>query len=383
MKQKVMLIADELRTLHAGTESQLLALHEGLQAAGWHSELTVLRGADSVRSAWPGPVRELGITRMASPVAWWRAWRFARRLRREGFALAHIFFNDAAILLPPFLRLAGLKVVVSRRDMGFWYTPGTLRALRRVRRFVDRVVANSRAVAGSVAAAEGYGADKITVIYNGVSPAPAGDTYPDVSAETPVIGLVANIRPVKRIEDAVTAFARIVGKHPTAVLEIVGDGDSAPLRALADTLGIGDRARFAGRVSDVQLRLRQYALCLLTSESEGLSNAVIEYMLAGRAVICSNTGGNPELIEQGMSGLLYPVGDQETLAQHMDTLLSNPQLRHRMGETGKRRAEASFTPAAMIAAHEDLYRTLLTDRLATDVADPGKPRKRLKGQPWV
>jgi L-malate glycosyltransferase len=383
MKQKVMLVADELRTLQAGTEGQMLVLHQGLQAAGWHSELAVLRGAESVRAAWPGPVRELGITRMTSPVAWWRAWRFARRLRREGFALVHVYFNDAAVLLPPFLRLAGLKVVVSRRDMGFWYTAGTLRALRLVRRFVDRVVANSQAVADSVAVAEGYDSGKITVIYNGVWPVSTDDADPGARPAKPVIGLVANIRPVKRIEDAVAAFARVATNHPAAVLEIVGGGDATALIAQADMLGVGDRVHFAGRVTDVQSRLRQYAFCVLTSESEGLSNAIIEYSLAGRAVICSDTGGNPELVVHGETGLLYPMGDVEALATGMDRLLSDPGLCEQMGRAGRRRSAKLFAPAAMIAAHESLYRQLLGAHSSGGVIAGAKSVGQVKEHPWV
>jgi L-malate glycosyltransferase len=383
MKQKVMLVADELRTLQAGTEGQMLVLHQGLQAAGWHSELAVLRGAESVRAAWPGPVRELGITRMTSPLAWWRAWRFARRLRREGFALVHVYFNDAAVLLPPFLRLAGLKVVVSRRDMGFWYTAGTLRALRLVRRFVDRVVANSQAVADSVAVAEGYDSGKITVIYNGVWPVSTDDADPGARPAKPVIGLVANIRPVKRIEDAVAAFARVATNHPAAVLEIVGGGDATALIAQADMLGVGDRVHFAGRVTDVQSRLRQYAFCVLTSESEGLSNAIIEYSLAGRAVICSDTGGNPELVVHGETGLLYPMGDVEALATDMDRLLSDPGLCEQMGRAGRRRSAKLFAPAAMIAAHESLYRQLLGAHSSGGVIAGAKSVGQVKEHPWV
>ena len=361
----------------------MLVLHQGLQAAGWHTELAVLRRADSVRPAWPGPVRELGISRMASPVAWWRAWHFARRLRREGYTLAHVYFNDAAVLLPPFLRLAGLKVVVSRRDMGFWYTTGTLGALRLVRRFVDRVVANSQAVADSVALVEGYDAEKITVIYNGVWPACAGDADPVAVPAKPVIGLVANIRAVKRIEDAVAAFARIAKNHPAAVLEIVGGGDATALMAQAEMLGVGDRVRFAGRVTDVQSRLQQYVFCVLTSESEGLSNAIIEYALAGRAVICSETGGNPELVVHGETGLLYPVRDVEALAMHMDRLLSDPALCEQMGEAGRRRSKRLFAPAGMISAHEALYRELLECHSSDGMISRAKSPGQVKEHPWV
>jgi glycosyltransferase involved in cell wall biosynthesis len=358
MKQKVMLIADELRTLQAGTEGQMLVLHRGLQAAGWHSELAVLRGAESVRGAWPGPVREIGISRMASPVAWWRAWQFARRLRREGFALVHIFFNDAAMLLPPFLATAGIRVIVARRDMGFWYTSMKLRALRLARRFVHQVTANSRAVAKEVASREGYREQAIAVIYNGVAPGPAPTEHP--AGDRLAIGIVANIRPVKRLGDAIQAFARIASRHTDVDLEIVGGGDYAELAALADSLGVSQRVHFVGARQDVRERLSRYAVCVLTSASEGLSNAIIEYQLAGRAVVCTDTGGNPELVEHGRTGMLYPVGDIDTLAGHLDRLLGDNRLRASMGAAGRQRAEAIFAPSVMIRRHESLYRAVIS-----------------------
>ena len=357
MKQKVMLIADELRTLHAGTEGQMLVLHKGLQAAGWHSELAVLRGADKVRSVWPGPVRELGISRIASPLAWWRAWRFARELRREDFALAHIFFNDAAILLPPFLATAGVRVIVARRDMGFWYTSMKLRALRLARRFVHQVTANSRAVATEVASREGYREQAIAVIYNGVSPGPA--PADGRAGGRLAIGIVANIRPVKRLGDAIQAFARIASRHTDVDLEIVGGGDYTELAALANSLEVRQRVHFMGARQDVRERLSRYAICLLTSESEGLSNAIIEYQLAGRAVVCTDTGGNPELVQHGHTGMLYPVGDIDTLAGHLDRLLGDATLQASMGAAGRQRAEAIFAPSVMIRRHELLYRAVI------------------------
>jgi hypothetical protein len=93
--------------------------------------------------------------------------RFAYALRREGYRLVHCFFNDSSLIAPFFLKLAGLRVLVSRRDMGIWYTPGVLRILRFVSRFVDRYVANSRMVGRHVQNQERVSAERITVIYNG------------------------------------------------------------------------------------------------------------------------------------------------------------------------------------------------------------------------
>ena len=356
---RVALVADQLQHLNAGTESQMLALYQGLCEAGWQPQLYVLRGAKHLRALWPGAVAELGIIRMASPRSWWRAWRFARDLRNDGVRLAHLFFNDTSVLLPPFLRAAGVRVIVSRRDMGFWYTPGTLRLLRVVGRWVDRVIANSQAVKTNVAAEEGIDPGRIEVIYNGAVLDFLGAGGSDVSAETPVIGLVANIRPVKRIGDAIAALARIRDRHPRAVLEVVGGGDPEALRKQADVLGIGDRVRFVGQVENPRARLAGYQVCLLTSESEGLSNAVIEYLLDSRAVICSDTGGNPELVQHDETGLLYPVADIEELAAHLDRLLSDAALRRRLGGAGRARARKLFDPGLMVQRHVQVYREVL------------------------
>lgn len=353
---RVALVADQLQHLNAGTEGQLHALFLGLRKVEWEPRLFVLRGAESIRAVWPGPVEEVGIVRMASPRSWWRAWQFARSLRRNGYRLAHLFFNDTSVLLPPFLRLAGVRVVVSRRDMGFWYTRGTLRILRLAGRCVDRVIANSLAVKANVVAAEGIDSRRVDVIYNGVEFEAAG---PDALPEMPVIGLVANIRPVKRIGDAIAALARISDRHPSAMLEVVGRGNTEGLRSQAEALGVADRVRFVGQVENPRTRLVNYMVCLLTSESEGLSNAVIEYLLAGRPVICSDAGGNPELVQHGETGLLFPVGDVEQLAALLDRLLTDEALRLRYGEAGRARAGRLFGPGLMVQRHLQVYRAVL------------------------
>jgi len=365
----ILLVADQLEHLQAGTEGQMLALCNGLLELGWRVELAVLRGADKIRDRWPTPVHEIGVQSLSTPRAWWRACRFALLARGAGFRLTQIFFNDAAIVMPPLLKAAGLAVVVARRDMGFWYTPGQLRALRTVRRFVDRVVANSRAVAANVAGAEGYTPGQISVIYNGVAMGESTadsirvSTPQDGSAEPLVVGLVANIRPVKRVQDAVAAFARVAPKHPASVLEIVGDGDTAGLERQVASLGLAGRVRFTGRVADVRARLPAYAVCILTSETEGLSNAIIEYMLAARPVVCTETGGNPEVVEHGTTGYLYPVGDTEALAVYLDRLLADPTLRRAMGEAGRDRAEARCSLQTMVKAYEELYFGILEGAL--------------------
>ncbi len=350
-----MLVADQLAHLEAGTEGQVRTLHDGLAKIGWRVELAVLRNSIAIEDRWEGPVRELGIRSLANPLSWWRAMRFASQVRKERFDVVHIFFNDASIILPPILRMWGLKVIVSRRDMGIWYTRWNLPVLRLVRFFVSCVVANSHAVGRLVSAKEGYSDSTVRVIYNGIDLVENEPLPQPSETAAPVIGLVANIRPVKRISDAIAAMKQVTNSHPTAVLEVLGGGDAAPLARQAVDLEIENHVKFAGRVADISSRIANYTICILTSESEGLSNALVEYQAAGRPIVCSDTGGNPEIVEHGESGFLYPVGDSDTLARHLSRLLSDPELRTHLASNARNNCERRFSIEDMLSKYMRLY----------------------------
>jgi glycosyltransferase involved in cell wall biosynthesis len=188
------------------------------------------------------------------------------------------------------------------------------------------------------------------------------------AAEPPVVGLVANIRPVKRIDDAVRAFAKIAGRHPSATLRIVGGGDASGVQALAGELGVADRVVCTGRVSDPGAEIARFSIGLLTSDSEGFSNAVMEYMQAGKPVVCTDTGGNPELVEEGECGYLCAVGDSDAMAARLDALLADAGLRERMGAAARRRVRTLCDRSSMIEAHIGLYGALSGKG---DVSDDG------------
>lgn len=357
MSPQVAFIADQIAHWSAGTERQMLLLAEGLVDEDWTVPLIVMRGSEaSADGRWPGEVTEAGIVSMASPRAWIRAFGLAASLRKQRIRVAHLFFNDTSVLLPPFLRMFGVRVVVARRDMGFWYTPGQLRILRVVRHAVNRVVANSRAVAERICLEERYSPADVEVIYNGLlerhPPAEAGG--PTAGGEQ-VVGLVANIRPVKRIADAITAFASIADRHPRARLRIVGGGDSSDLVDLAENLGVGKRVEFAGRVDDSAAEIARFSVAMLTSESEGFSNAVMEYMQAGKPVVCTDTGGNPELVEEGRTGYLCAVGDIGDMSARLDDLLSNHAQRSAMGAQAVERVAKLCDLESMVRKHASLY----------------------------
>jgi glycosyltransferase involved in cell wall biosynthesis len=377
MAVKIMYLMDDFQGPHAGTEGQLLQLLRHLDRSRYEPSITFLRGAEyALRNPFPCPVRVLGVNRLASVRTIAGMLRYAFALRREGYRLVHCIFNDASLIAPFFLKLAGIRVLVSRRDMGFWYTPGILLVLRLVARFVDCYVANSRMVKRCVQEQERVPGDRITVIYNGyaryeagAAAKQAGSSLAHVANGAPVVGVVANLKPIKRIDTLVEAFATVGSQVPAARLVVVGDSSTPEgtstlrdLEALADRLGIRERVSFTGRVAAPMEYVEKFSVAVLCSESEGFSNAIVEYMQAARPVVCTDTGGNPEIVQDGRNGFLVPVGDSGALAERLVQVLSDSMLAKRLGEAG-RETVRSFTHERMLAEQMSCYDKVLAGRL--------------------
>jgi glycosyltransferase involved in cell wall biosynthesis len=247
--------------------------------------------------------------------------------------------------------------------------------LRAVQPFVDCYVANSHAVRRLVQQREGAADKKISVIYNGYDAPLETDGETDIASErlglprsAPVVGIVANLKPVKRIDTLVEAFSLIGDRHPDSRLVIVGDVDSregrATLRALeslAQELGVRERIVFAGRVDAPMPYIKRFTVAVLCSESEGFSNSIIEYMQARRAVVCTDAGGNAELVRDGDNGFLVPVGDARALADRLDRLMSEPDLARQMGGAALETVSA-YSHTRMVGEQMACYDEVLASR---------------------
>ena len=367
-EMKIMFLADAYENPYAGTEGQLLMLINGLDRERFQPHLTLFRRSHYIEDhGFPCPVEVLDIGRMASLDALQKLYRFARKLRAQGFSLVHIFFNDASIIAPVFLKLAGLKVIISRRDMGYWYSRGVLAILRLNRFFVDHAVVNSKAVEDMTAVSERISKEKISVIYNGYEH--EGRVIRDESAEALieknitkddlVIGMVANIRPIKRIEDVIRAMPGILQRVPNARFVLVGGGDKTELQALAVELGVSHAIWFAGRQSNPKAFMRRFNVAILCSESEGFSNAIVEYMKCQKPVVCTNVGGNGEIVVEGETGYLIDVGDVNALADRVCAILANSELARQLADAGYELAERKYSKDKMLEQHCLLYEDLI------------------------
>jgi glycosyltransferase involved in cell wall biosynthesis len=281
----------------------------------------------------------------------------------------------------PAAKLAGVPcIVASIRDMGIYLSPMKRQAQKLVCRLADRIVVNAGAIRDWLLE-QGYPADKIVVIRNGVDTSrfgARGDGLAlrrelDIPAGVPLAILLARLNPTKGIDCFFEAAVKIREQHPDAYFLAVGecyirnaDGDividSAYRRALQDrvtSLGLADRVRFTGLRKDVPQILAAATVSVLPSVSEGISNSLLESMAAGVPVVATRVGGTPEVIDDGEHGLLVPPSDPQALADAISRVLGDPFLAAKLGANGRRRVAQEFSFEAVVRRTEDLYRELL------------------------
>ena len=369
-RAKIAFIIDQFDGPTAGTERQLLALINGLKCnSEFEASLIVLRNSEYLRSnSFPCPVYRLNLQKLFHYKALTRGIQLSSYLRRNNISIAHNFFPDSLIFCPFFCKLAGLKVVASRRDLGFLFTSKQLSLLKISNLLVDVIIANSKLVKESILENEGDRfKNKIRVIYNGFDIGKFGG-FPDglvrqkldIPSHSQVIGMVANFNLWKRHEDLLKAFLFVHKTYTDSYLVLVGDGERMQdVRYKADSFGLKESVKFLGKVDNVLPVLQDCSVCVLCSETEGFSNALIEYMGCGKPVVATAVGGNTELVEDGITGYIVPVGDTKALADRIITVLQDTELAKRMGLKGAERVRQNFGLARMIEAYVSLYKDLL------------------------
>jgi N-acetyl-alpha-D-glucosaminyl L-malate synthase BshA len=170
---------------------------------------------------------------------------------------------------------------------------------------------------------------------------------------------ISNMRPVKRVLDAVRILERVAQESP-AVLLMVGEGpERSSAQALARRLGLQDRVRFLGTQERIEEIAGMADVFLLPSELESFGLSALEAMACGVPVVGSNAGGLPELVEEGVTGFLRPVGDVDGMAARCLELLRDDARRKTMGDAGRRRAETLFGADRIVSAYEAYYDRVL------------------------
>jgi sugar transferase (PEP-CTERM/EpsH1 system associated) len=365
MSTPVLYLITELST--GGAQAALLRLLKRLDRDRFSPTVACLYNGDG---AVAQEIRALGIDvfdaqmrNKADLPALLRLYRHVRRIRP---AILHTSLFHANLPGRVLGRIAGVPIIIcSERTMAMepqW----RYRVNRWTIGLVDRVIAVSDSVRDFCVSHIGLPAEKLVVIYNGVElpkgpfPSPrearAGLGLP---AEGPVIGAVSRLEPVKGTSFLIQALAQV----DNATLVVIGDGaERTALKALAQDLGVAGRIQWTGHRRDVPTLLPAFDLYVQPSLHEGMPNTILEAMAAGLSVVATAVGGTPEVVDDGITGLLVPPRDPDALAGAITALLRDPSLRHKMGRAGPERVKDHFSLEQMVQQTQALYECLLKTR---------------------
>lgn len=204
---------------------------------------------------------------------------------------------------------------------------------------------------------------KVRIVHNGIGPAQDGhveERVAELSRLGSVIGALTLLRPGKGLETLIDAFPRVLVRHPTAQLAIVGDGpDLQELRAQTELRGVADAVHFLGPSADPLAALRGMEVFVHPSWAEAFPYVILEAMSLGRPIIASDVGGVGEAVVDGESGLLVTPRDDAALARAIMEMLDDPGRRARIGATALARVGRQFTTSAMIDRLASVYDELV------------------------
>jgi len=320
-----------------------------------------------------------------------------RILREQRIDLVHTHRYKDTVLGLIAARIAGVPYAVRtmhglREPMTGWahLKFGVYEALEKValRCCADQVIAVSKDMAG-ILRRSGYPADRITHIHNGIdlnavrSLRRRQDIRRElgVDSETYLIGAVGRLSPVKGHANFLRAARLVLHKQPRAKFLIVGDGPlSAELRAMAVELRIDGACLFTGHRTDVHDLLSALDVFVLPSLSEGIPMALLEAMALGTPVVVTAVGGIPEVVKQGVNGLLVHAGDERALADACVALTVDRDLAGRFAANGRQTVEQAFSCTQNGQALTRVYTEVVSDQGVRDgsvpaphVTRPGAP----------
>ena len=349
----------------SGSEAHLLTLLPDLRARGWDARFCLLH--EDEQGAWEFagrlvdagvPVEGIRLARDTDPLAFTRVLRVVRRAR-PSILHTHLVHADASGL--PAGKLARVPELMSTKHGFNTFRERRAFALadRTLARLVDVHIAISAGLARYLAETEGFDAAEFEIVHYGIE---AGDE-PGPPPVEPRLICVGRLVPIKGHETLLRAFAEARRVVPELELGLAGEG---PLRTgleeLSRELDLEPHVRFLGRVSPIAPAYERAALVVVPSLGEGFGMTALEAAERGRAVIASDIGGLPEIVEDRRTGLLVPPGDPDAFAAAIVELAANGALASEMGRAARERALREFSLDRCADRIDALYRSALARR---------------------
>ena len=293
--------------------------------------------------------------------------RLERFLSRERVDVLHTHKFGSNVWGTLVGRMARVPVIVAHEHTWSYEGQPMRRFLDRelIARGADRFIAVSREDQRRMSEVERIDPRRTVFIPNGVPPlaAPSGKDLRSelgVVADAPLVGVVGMMRPQKAQDVLLRAVAPVAAEWPQLRVLIVGDGpERTSLEQLAAELGVSEHVLFLGDRTDIPDVLSALDVAVSCSDFEGSPLAVMEYMDAGLPIVATAVGGTPDLIEDGVHGLLVEPQDPEALARAIGALLRDREGAQAMGERARRRRESEFDMSHQVQRLEALYLELL------------------------
>ncbi len=348
----------------AGAENHLMILLAGLREQGIDARLLLWVSKDTLAEDIVLEAQKRGI-----PIERWVMpgnfapiffFRLVRYLRQQKPDIVHTHLVHAETYAIPAAKLAGVPVVVnsSHNDDPFRHHPIFKIRSRILWRLTHRGIAISEAIRQFLVNIEGAKPEQVRTIYYGLTPLPT--LKMEKGENTRLIGSVCRLVPQKGIRYALEAVRKLLPLYPNLQYVIVGDGIlRSELEQQAKNLGISEHVHFMGWRHDVKELMTQFEIFLAPSLWEGFGLVFLEAMAQALPIVASQVSAIPEVVEDGVTGILVPPQNSDALAEAIKKLLDNPDLAQKLGAAGRERLETVFTPQRMIEQTAALYHEVM------------------------
>jgi len=371
--RKLLVVSDEMEV--GGSQRQIAYLLGGIDRTRWQPELLFFRNpshlVDELRAQGIA-VHHLPKKGRLDPGF---VLAYAALLRRNRYELVHAFSLTAELwtLVARLLAWPARKPLLVSSVRGLYLTEPDWfwRIKRRIFKGSAAIIANAKAGAVAAASRSGVARERFDVIPNGILPiAPLADDQRQAlraSLDLPAgrtLGLFVGRLVVQK---NVPCLLRAMGRLPAAArpyLVLAGDGPlRSEIEAMRMQLNLQDDVHLLGERTDARRLMGAADFLVLPSAYEGMSNVVMEAMASGCPVLASDVGGNPELVEDGLTGLLFASDDDAALAQCLERLSSDPALRTRLSAQALQRMQTRYSVDSLVSSTMAVYdRCLLSAR---------------------
>ena len=354
--------------MRGGTEGQCARTALQHVSQGLDHRIAVFRRRgfflERVRAGCGDPY-EINITKMVSAETWNEVQLLANHISRERFDVVHAWDADAAIFGYLAAKKAGVPFISSRRNLADCLSLRKKWILRYIDAKSDALIVNAKAIRQEVLSKR-LDEHKIHHIPNIVDledfDREAGEAFDRLSqANKKFIGMVCRLEREKDVEAALQALKIILTEYQEAHLVVAGDGEQrVALKAMVLGLNLTEHVTWLGDCNEIPAFLKHCDIAILTPRAnEGLSNAVLEYMAAGKAFVVTDVGGNRALVEQSSAGFVVPVDDIESLASEILRLLKNADVADEMGQRGREYVMERNDPAVIGDQFLAVYESVL------------------------